>query len=224
MAMTDDEMTHAVGGSEVSDDERERQSDKRGGIGEDPQGAAAVPGDDADEDSCSESQALTCCACGITSKDDDPVSAKKAAMAKGNKVVKTIAKVSWGKSSTRKVRTRSGRIVRKKRSSGEWRRLCLNNCRRHLTKNKKYVTILKKHGKRAATKKLKDDLVTDQSFSGRWQSELDEQAHLLAGGRSRIHQNPVKVETADEQMIDLVDDGMVFMELWKYKRDIGDPR
>ena len=130
--MSDGEMTHLAGGSEASDEEPERQRHQRG---EGKDMGRSDKGDDADEDSLSESAELTCCACGIKSNEDDQVSVKKVAMAKGKGVIK-LTKVIWGKTSTRKLKTRSGRVFRKKRSSGEWCRLCLNNCRRNLTKTR----------------------------------------------------------------------------------------
>lgn len=123
---------------------------------------------------------------------------------------------AWGKPTSRKLRTRSGRVVKVKRRCGEWCRLCYNNSRRWF-KTKKYKNLFAKQGRKVTSKKLKQDLKDDKDFRKRWRSEVDEAAHLLAGGRSRIRSGGVRVDQVDEVIHDLIDDSLVFYSLAKYK-------
>ena len=171
----------------------------------------------------SDSPELQCVGCYTKSKSQCPVDRKK----KGEQHGKGGKRVMWGKTASRKLKTRSGRRVRVLRRCGDWCRLCYNNVKRTIKKSKKYKAVKaknKKDGQRAATKQLKQDLEDDAKFSKRWQEEIDESAHLLAGGRSRLRGSTKRVETAEEHMHDIVDRGMQFYVLDVYKEKIGDPK
>eukprot|EP00969_Alexandrium_andersonii_P222408 9822596-Alexandrium_andersonii.AAC.1 len=77
------------------------------------------------------------------------------------------------------------------------------NIRRALKCNKKYATINKKSGRRAATAKLKEDLRTDPQWRQRFKQNIDEVIHLKAGGRSRIADSMQRVEAAEENFVDV---------------------
>ena len=184
-------------------------------VGDEPTGGRGDREEDVDAGSISDSPELVCCGCGSSSKKPDIVSVKKK--------IKNPPTTTWGKTTCRRLRSKSGRIVKLKRRCGGWCRLCFNNSRRWM-KEKKYLPLLKKSGKKACTKKLKEDLRQDKEFRKRWKGEIEESAHLLAGGRSRIRASRVQVDVVDEVVHELIDDTLVFYSLAKYKTDIGDPK
>ena len=93
---------------------------------------------------------------------------------------------------------------------------------RWLQKRKPYMTIMAKDGKRAASKKLKMDLMGERpEMKQAFKACSEEAVHLLAGGRSRIRTAGQRVEAAEEQIFDHIDDGMRFYSLRKYKETFG---
>lgn len=124
----------------------------------------------------------------------------------------------------RKLKTRSGRKVRAKRICGEWCRLCINNLKRIIDKRKTYSKLAAKHGKRAATTKVKCELAADAKFRQRWADQIEEATHRLAGGSSRIRTSNIDVEHAREHIHDIVDRGLKFFTVARYIQKIGDPK
>ena len=104
--------------------------------------------------SCSESPQLFCFSCGVSSKDPDPIF-----KAKG----KTVP-CRWGKSTKRKVKTKTGRKTSVLRRCGEWCRQCYNNACRWV-KNRRYKSLLKKGGRKEVMRQIKSDLKADQDFA-----------------------------------------------------------
>ena len=148
---------------------------------------------DDDAGSVSDSDDLTCVACKISSKNWCPVAARKCELAATAGPSQSNAqgevRVGWGKYTTRKVKTRSGRKLKVRRRCGAWCRLCANILKK-MMKQKKYKKItklgMKKGDKHAAVNKIKEEL-EDGTLSERWMRGHAESIHVLAGGKSRVY-------------------------------------
>ena len=103
------------------------------GSGSEPDVPVAKPCDD-DGDSLSESPELTCIRCKITSKADCPIITRKRVWAAtadeaGEASAKTklpMVRVAWGKTTSRKTKTKSGRKINVVRICGQWCRVCMD--------------------------------------------------------------------------------------------------
>ena len=167
-------------------------------------GRTEVAGDDV---SVASSAEMLCEGCDITSKNWCPIAKKKKL---------AFTKVKWGKETKRKVRANNGAKVKRKVRCGHWCALCVRNTERWL-KNKKYSALVKKNGRKAGAKKLRDDLKSDDSFKKRWRGNISEAIHLHSGGRSRLTSLPESVISAQENLTDVIDSGMKFYTCKRYK-------
>jgi hypothetical protein len=158
---------------------------------------------------------MLCALCSVSSKDVDVVERKK--------TPGTNAKTKWGKTTTRKLKSRSGRKVKVKRRCGEVCRYCNNNLKRW-QKMKKYKNLFKKHGRRACTQAMRDDLNEDTTLRARFKGDVEESKHLLMGGRSRIRKQPERIDRVQEAELEEIAEAGKFVELPRYKAKFGDPK
>ena len=186
---------------------------------------------DDDADSLSDSPELTCVGCKASSKGDCPIQLRKRSMAvtadevgeaKKNKFPKI--RVAWGKTTTRKAKTKTGRKVKAVRRCGQWCRVCMNILKKTL-KRKKYKAIakvgLKKGNQHAAVNKVKEEL-EDGSLTDRWKRSHAESVHQHAGGKSRVYSQGAYVKKRDKIDVELSQRGKFYL-LSKYKELYADP-
>lgn len=151
-----------------------------------------------DDVSVASSAEMLCEGCDITSKTWCPAAKKKKL---------PFTKVKWGKETKRKVKASNGAKVKRKVRCGHWCALCVRNTERWL-KHKKYSALVKKNGRKAGAKRLREDLKSDDSFKKRWRANISEAIHLHSGGRSRLTSLPESVISAQENLTDVIDSGM----------------
>jgi len=103
---------------------------------------------------------LTCIGCDITSKSHCPVAKKKR---------EPFTKVKWGKQTSRRVKDKFGKHRKKNVRCGSWCSLCVRLCDRKIKHDRRFASIAKKQGPRAATNKIKQAL-SEPDFKARWKS------------------------------------------------------
>lgn len=167
--------------------------------------------------SMDESVELLCVGCEVSSKHDCPIAVKK-------KVPPPRPRVLWGKQTSRKVKTKSGRKITKTRvRCGEWCANCMNGQKRVLRNDKKYKALAAKHGKKYAGKVLRDDLGAGGQMTERFQKMVKEDIHQKAGGKSRVHGAGETVTRVSSEKLRIEPGKGHFYTVDRYARDYGDP-
>lgn len=167
--------------------------------------------------SMDESVELLCVGCEVSSKADCPIAVKK-------KVPPPRPRVVWGKQTSRKVKTKTGRKVDKtKVRCGEWCANCMNGQKRILRNDKKYKALAAKHGKKYAGKVLRDEVAAGGQMTERFHKMIKEDIHQKAGGKSRVRGSGETVTRVSSEKLRIEPGKGHFYTVDRYSREFGDP-
>ena len=121
----------------------------------------------------------------------------------------------WGKSTTKKVKTRSGRKVRRTIKCGEWCQLCMDMFRIRFLR--KYAKLNKKN----PLKEFKKDLRADNALKLQWKAWNKEAIRQKATGRQRLNHGKLDMVRSTTSAVNVREPAKQFYTIKAFKREFG---